>query len=304
MKRIVLGVVVAICTFFVGIGLDRLFASAYSKVWPNIPVLAVAPDLTVYQVEFCELIQQPGEYDGKIVRVNVRRGMVNGTILGLLGANACSGFVRTECPADGTCDLVPNLIGHTENAKVDMEIIGKFRADDFWNDHVIEVRKVNEIKPLVDCADGSKAENVLECPAPVYKVIDLRINGVGISSSQDEVINALGQPRKRLRGRYHQGASEREITLKYDGLAVDMLYAPNREVVAFQVTSNKWDISGIRVGDDESVLRSRFGMALYGPIEDPDVNGGVVYGSENGIYVTFKIKNGKITEIWAAVATC
>lgn len=304
MKRIVFGSVIAICTFFVGFGLERLFAGAYSKIWPEIPATEHPADIAIYDVELCDLVQNHGAYGGRLIKLKLRRESVSWTILGFLGTNACEGLVRVQCPEKQACSAVPNLIGETERAKKDVEITGKFLLDHMFGDHAIEIHKIVETPPLVSCPDGSKVEEGTECPAAFHDEIDLRIAGIDIGSRHREVIKALGQPIKSVRGRYHEGSSEHELTLKYDGLSIDLLYVPDRVVVAFQVTSRKWNVAGIRVGDDESVLKSRFGASLYGPVEDPDVKGGYVYASDTGPYVTIKVINGKIAEIWAAMPTC
>lgn len=307
MKRVVLGFAIAVCTLLTGIGSDRVAMGVLD--WQSLPELAVVPDTRIYNAELCDLLGNPGKFNGRIVRVKVQRGIAGGTFFGLLSANECPGFVHAQCPDDGTCSILPNLVGQTEFAKTDAVVIGKFFAGNgsigpFARDRqqpLIAIQTVVEIKPLADCPDGSKVEPGTECP---YKEIDLRIGGVDIGSRHREVIKALGQPIRSVRGRYHEGSSEHELTLKYDGLSIDLLYVPDRVVVAFQVTSPKWNVSGIRVGDYENVLKPKFGEALYGPVEDPDVKGGYIYASEAGVYLTIKVRDGKIVEIWAAMPTC
>lgn len=300
MKRIVFGVVIAVCTFFAGVGLDRLFVAAYSQLWPTIPVVELAPDLTIYEVTFCELLERPGDFDSKMVKFNVQRRMVSGTILGLLGANACPGFIHAECPADGTCDLLPNLIGQVEFAKSDVVIVGKFRRSDLWGDHSIEIQTVVEQEPQLECWDGSRAHEYDQCPA--IPSADISVGGINIDSKHSQVVRAFGKPvKKKIES--VEGDAWSQMILEYPGMTVSLVSdqdGRNFSVNWIEVTSPKWNVTGLKIGDPAEAVTQKFGR----PIVTEDGSGLSYSHVNNDGFVEFSIAHGRISAISIGIDGC
>ena len=74
---------------------------------------------------------------------------------------------------------------------------------------------------------------------------------------------------------------------------------------SFTVTSPKWLVSGVRVGDTPAVVKSRFGTKYT--VDRRTDNGGLAWhydtADETGT-TTIIFKNGKVTEISSAFLMC
>ena len=163
MKKITIRVVVAICTFVIGI----IVATAWLvNSVPNVPEIVpveikvdislppvpdIAPDLTVYSVNFCDLVQNPKKYDGKIVRTQASH--LQGIDTSSLSDSKCKGWVRPSCHSeDAPCEKIWNRIGFGVT-KVD--VIGRFNADivdpnslqSSYRVNLLEVLELKSAKP-------------------------------------------------------------------------------------------------------------------------------------------------------------
>jgi len=99
---------------------------------------------------------------------------------------------------------------------------------------------------------------------------DLRINGVGLGSSQAIVLRQLGNPLKSKKGNENECGGGFYKTYEYDGLTIELLSntkGRNYEVVSITCTSSKWVVSGIRIGAKKKAVQARFGDCLSTQIE-------------------------------------
>jgi hypothetical protein len=141
----------------------------------------------------------------------------------------------------------------------------------------------------------------------------LKINGsVGLDSTYSQVVKALGKPTKDGKATDEACIGAHEKTVDYAGLSFYFMDGDSRggktfEVKSFSVTSSKWLVSGVRVGDTPAVVKAKFG-AKYRLDRRTD-GGGLAWHYEmddkSGPGTTTVIfKKGKVVEINSAFMMC
>ena len=164
MKQITIRVVIALCTFIIGIivaaawlvnpvpNVPEIVPIEVKIDNPSPPVPEIIPDSTVYSVNFCELVQNPKKYDGKIVRT--RTSHLQGIDFSSLSDSKCQGWVRPSCRMENApCEKIWSRIGFGET-KVD--VIGRFNADivdpnpgqNGYRVNLLEVLELKSAKPV------------------------------------------------------------------------------------------------------------------------------------------------------------
>jgi hypothetical protein len=140
----------------------------------------------------------------------------------------------------------------------------------------------------------------------------LKINGVGLNSTYPQVVKALGKPVKDGKATHEECIGGREKTVDYAGLSLYFMDGDSRggktfEVKSFSVTTSKWLVSGVRVGDTPETVKAKFG-AKYRLDRRTD-NGGLAWHYEmndkDGPGMTTVIfKKGKVVEISSGYQVC
>ncbi|MDI1242591.1 MAG: hypothetical protein PSX80_11795 [bacterium] len=92
----------------------------------------------------------------------------------------------------------------------------------------------------------------------------LRINGIGLDSTFAQVTKALGKPMKDGKATREECIGGREKAVDFDGASFYFMDGDSKnrktfEVKGFTVTSSKYSVSGIKVGDTELNVRRRLG---------------------------------------------
>ena len=102
--------------------------------------------------------------------------------------------------------------------------------------------------------------------APAFaKEIDLRVGGVGLGSTEAQVLRRLGAPRAIEKGEENACGGGWEKTFRYDGLSLVLLSDENGadyDVIGVEVTSAAWTVSGLKIGAHRAAVRARFGASL------------------------------------------
>lgn len=140
----------------------------------------------------------------------------------------------------------------------------------------------------------------------------LKINGIGLYSTQAQVTKALGKPKKDNRPTREECIGGREKNVEYDGLSFYLMDGDSKdgktfEVKAFTVTSPKYVVSGIKVGDTELNVRRRLGTKFTKTKDDEtgdDVWSYEFPGSGDPGWTTIQISRGKVTKISSAHQVC
>jgi hypothetical protein len=175
-----------------------------------------------------------------------------------------------------------------------------------------ERKKVKKLKGLISLLV------VLLAVAPLFaqKVnqAKLKINGiVGLDSTYAQVVKTFGKPAKETKPQKEECTGGREKTVDYAGLTFYFMSGPSRDhktflVMSFDVTSTKYAVSGIKLGDSEAVVRQRLGTRFTSDKDDATGKTAWIYeisernGGPGQTTVTFK--NGKVVGISSAYAVC
>jgi hypothetical protein len=153
---------------------------------------------------------------------------------------------------------------------------------------------------------------VLAAASPQAQTVDstkLKINGViGLSSTYQQVVKALGNPASETSPRMEQCTGGHEKTVRYAGLTFYFMNGISRdgktfEVEGFMVSSPKWPVSGAKVGDTEAVIRRRFG-SRFAVGKDPQTGAKTWSYEKDESTTTVAFKNGKVVSITSSFQVC
>ena len=141
----------------------------------------------------------------------------------------------------------------------------------------------------------------------------LKINGLaGLDSTYAQVVRAFGRPVRDGKATHEECIGGREKTIGYVGLKLYFMDGDSRggktfEVKSYFVTSAKWTVSGVKVGDSQAVVKAKFGTKYT--VDRRTDGGGLAWHYEmddkTGPGTTTVIfKNGKVVEIDSAFQVC
>jgi len=141
----------------------------------------------------------------------------------------------------------------------------------------------------------------------------LKFNGIGLYSTLAQVKKALGKPKMDGKPTREECIGAREKEVEYDGASFWFMDGDSKdgktfEVKAFTVTSPKYVVSGIKVGDTELNVRRRLGTK-FTKTDDDETPGGTVWSYEfpetgDPGFTTIYISRGKVTQISSAHMVC
>jgi hypothetical protein len=140
----------------------------------------------------------------------------------------------------------------------------------------------------------------------------LRLNGVGLDSTYGQVVKAFGQPVKDSKPTREECAGGREKDVEFTGVSFLFMDAPSKngktfEVMGFEVTSAKYLVSGIKVGDGEQRVGQRFGTKFTKGKDDE--SGAVVWTYEfpdqnSPGFTSVYFRRGKVVKIMSGYTVC
>lgn len=141
----------------------------------------------------------------------------------------------------------------------------------------------------------------------------LKINGsIGLDSTYAQIVKAFGKPSKDGKPNREECIGAREKTVEYAGLEFYMMDGDSKsgktfEVKSFGVTSAKWTVSGIKVGDTPAMVKAKLGSKYT--VEKRTDNGGLAWLYEMNDpdgpgTTTIIFKKGKVVEIDSAYQVC
>lgn len=138
----------------------------------------------------------------------------------------------------------------------------------------------------------------------------VKIKGVGLDSTYGQVVKALGRPAKDGRPTKEECIGGREKETTYPGLSFYFMDGDSKggktfEVKSFGVTSAKWIVSGVKVGDAEAVVRARFGRKYTVQTDAKEKSWSYEFAAnEDPGWTTVYFKNGKVVKISSAHMVC
>jgi hypothetical protein len=141
----------------------------------------------------------------------------------------------------------------------------------------------------------------------------LKINGaVGLDSSYAQIVRSFGKPVKETKAVHEECAGGREKTVKYAGLELGFMDAASKdgktfELVSFNVTSSKYTVSGIKVGDTEAAVRAKLSKKFT--IDKDAATGETSWtyemsDSEGPGQTTITFKNSRVNSISSSLMMC
>jgi len=137
-------------------------------------------------------------------------------------------------------------------------------------------------------------------------------NLIGLNSTYAQVVKAFGKPRRETRPVKEECAGGHEKTINYAGLSFYFMDAadPSKTayiVMSFELTSPRFSVSGLKVGDSEAAVRLRFGKPTS--VETNRSAGQTTWTYEIGkkegpgqTAITFK--KGRVIAIGSSYAAC
>ncbi|MEP6850838.1 MAG: hypothetical protein ABI999_18410 [Acidobacteriota bacterium] len=141
----------------------------------------------------------------------------------------------------------------------------------------------------------------------------LKVNGsIGLDSTYAQIIKAFGKPSKDGRPKSEGCIGGREKTVEYAGLSFYMMDGDSKggktfEVKTFYVTSAKWIVSGVRVGDTQAAVKAKLGSKYR--VDKRTDNGGLAWhydmsDPDGPGTTTIVFRAGKVVEIGSAYQVC
>lgn len=141
----------------------------------------------------------------------------------------------------------------------------------------------------------------------------LKINGtVGLDSTYAQVVKAFGKPSKETKPMAEECTGGHEKSVEYAGLTFYFMDGSSRsrkvfEVMSFEVSSSKFTVSGVKVGDSEAVVKRIFGrkFTVDTDAETGEKNWYYEIGEAEGPgMTTITFKNGRVVNIHSAYMVC
>ena len=137
----------------------------------------------------------------------------------------------------------------------------------------------------------------------------LRFNGVGLGSTYGQVRKALGKPSRETKPQSEECVGGLEKNVTYQGAAFTFMDSGTKtfKVMSFEVTSPKYSVSGIKVGDTQLTVRRVLGSKFTAGAGD--VKGTTEWsyeiGDEDGPgWTTVTFKKGMVVSISSSYAVC
>ncbi|HLA96605.1 MAG TPA: hypothetical protein VK612_12855 [Pyrinomonadaceae bacterium] len=138
----------------------------------------------------------------------------------------------------------------------------------------------------------------------------VKVRGVGLNSTYAQVVKALGRPVKDGKPTEEGCIGAHEKNVEFAGASFYFMDGDSKngktfEAKAFDVTSAKYVVSGVKVGDAEAVVRRVFGRKYTVKTDDGVKSWSYEMDPHLGPgWTTFEFKNGKIVKISSSYHVC
>jgi hypothetical protein len=149
MKRSLIRITIAVCTFIIGV--------AATLLWLHKPSHRAVSDSTVYSVSFCDLARNSNFYDGKLVRTQTF--FMQYVETSSLKDSECEAWMRLSCAADTeTCEQIWNgilkVMNSSRTSRVKIDVVGRYIAytedpqnKDGAHVHLFEILELKGVEP-------------------------------------------------------------------------------------------------------------------------------------------------------------
>jgi hypothetical protein len=131
-----------------------------------------------------------------------------------------------------------------------------------------------------------------------------KVNGLGLSATYKEVVAKFGKPTTDRIYKVNECIGDRTRTLRYPGLMIEMdEQSGTFHVFSFEITSPKYDVSGVKIGDTPATVQRRFGTKKR-TVENPGPLWYYEMPDENPGSTNFHFRRGKLVKIQATYMMC
>jgi len=132
------------------------------------------------------------------------------------------------------------------------------------------------------------------------------VNGISLGASYKAVVAKFGKPLREKTNEVDECIGDRTRKVEYPGLSFDMAESDGTfTVYGFEVTSPKYNVSGVKVGTPTTAVQKRFGNVRrtvekekYGPRWFYDMT------EKNPGGTNFYFRNGKVFSISSTYMMC
>jgi hypothetical protein len=134
----------------------------------------------------------------------------------------------------------------------------------------------------------------------------VKVNGLGLGAAYRAVVAKFGKPASETTRKGDECVGGRTRTMKYPGLSFDLTDSDGKNftVAWIEVTSPKWDVSGVKIGDTQAAVKNRFGTRS----SEETISGSRVWyfqmPDENPGSSNFYFKAGKVVKIQSGWELC
>ena len=137
----------------------------------------------------------------------------------------------------------------------------------------------------------------------------LRFNGVGLGSTYGQVVKALGKPSRETKPQNEECIGGREKSATYEGASFTFMDEGKRtfKVMSFDLTSPKYSVSGIKVGDSQLTVRRVLGTKFTsgeGEMAGTTEWTYEIGGDDGPGWTTVTFKKGKVISIGSSYTVC
>jgi hypothetical protein len=136
----------------------------------------------------------------------------------------------------------------------------------------------------------------------------LKVNGLALGATYAQTIKTFGKPVRDITSRkIDECIGSRTRTLTYLGLKVELVEGERNAftVFGFEVTSAKWNVSGIRIGESSELIQRRFGTT--GRTVEREKTGQTWFyemTEESPGGTSFYFRNGKLIKVNTGYEMC
>lgn len=137
----------------------------------------------------------------------------------------------------------------------------------------------------------------LSAAVSAQQTIDLRFNNIEIATTEAKVIQTLGKPSSREKGGVVPCSNNTDffLLLRYSGLVLELENSGGTSVVATAtVTSPKWSVSGIRIGESIGEVKKK--LKFGGSRREKGLHYLIYYNGDGS--AEFIFQKGKLVKIY------